>query len=306
MPAANNPAVGAHASAVWEPAPAKINLFLRVTGRRPDGYHELESLAVFAGAQDKIHAAAANRLTLGVTGPFAAGLSAGADNLVLRAASALAAHAGKPAMARLILDKRLPVASGIGGGSADAAATLRALSRLWDIASVPAALALALGADVPVCLNSAPALMRGVGEALSAPPAMPVYGLALVNPGVGVATADVFRARTGPFSTPARLPDAWQEAAAMADDLAWLGNDLQAPAMALCPAIGDVLSALRGMPGCLLAQMSGSGATCFGIFATPAQAEAAAKLNARPGWWAWGGAPLPAPARGLPEPATCP
>lgn len=295
---------------VTEPAPAKINLFLRVTGRRGDGYHELESLAVFASAGDIVHAAPAATLTLGIDGPFAAGLTGEPDNLVLRAARALAAQAGIPAHARLTLEKHLPVASGIGGGSADAAATLRALAKLWRLPPAPdAALALRLGADVPVCLACAPSIMRGVGEILTPAPRLPEFGLALVNPGVGVATPAAFRARQGAFSPPASLPEAWATAHDLARDMATLGNDLQAPAMALCPPIGAVLAALRALPGCLLAQMSGSGATCFALFANPAQAEAARRLNAQPGWWAWGGAPRTAPlnswSRGLPDPAPC-
>ncbi len=302
MPADNSSAPGSRA----EPAPAKVNLFLRVISRRADGYHELESLAVFAGAADLVRAAPSDSLALSLSGPFAPGLSAGDDNLVLRAARALAEHAGRPAAAHLLLEKHLPVASGIGGGSADAAATLRALARLWGLGAIPPSLALRLGADVPVCLESRPAVMRGVGEALSPSPGLPEYGLALVNPGVGVATADVFRARQGGFSAPAALPAGWADAAAMVRGIAALGNDLQTPAMLICPAIGEVLAALRAVPGCLLAQMSGSGATCFGIFKTPAAAEAALSLGRQPGWWAWGGAPQPTQTRGLPEPAACP
>ena len=292
-----------------EAAPAKVNLFLRITGQRPDGYHLLESLAVFAGAQDVLHAEPAEALTLALQGPFAAGLTAEPDNLVLRAARALAALAGITDGARLKLEKHLPVASGIGGGSSDAAATLRLLARLWGITAIPPDLALRLGADVPVCLHPAPLVMRGVGEDLSPAPGLPFYGLALVNPGRAVATVDVFRrarATRGSFSPPASLPEAWHDAASMARSLAALGNDLQAPAIALCPAIQDVLQALRAVPGCLLAQMSGSGATCFAIFATPHEAEAAEALGRQPGWWAWGGAPMPATmlAGGLPEPAT--
>lgn len=302
MPADSSFAPGALA----EPAPAKVNLFLRVTGRRADGYHELESLAVFAGAADLVCATPSDSLTLELIGPFAPGLGAGGDNLVLRAARALGEQAGRPPTAGLLLEKNLPVASGIGGGSADAAATLRVLARLWRLGAISPSLALQLGADVPVCIESHPALMRGVGEALSASPVLPEYGLALVNPGVGVATADVFRARQGAFSVPAVLPASWADAAAMARDVAALGNDLQTPAMVICPAIGEVLAALRALPGCLLAQMSGSGATCFGIFRTPAAAEAAWALSRQPGWWAWGGAPQPLPSWGLPEPAAYP
>ncbi len=278
-------------------APAKINLFLHVTGRRPDGYHLLDSLALFAGAADIVSATPAAGLTLRLTGPFAESLEVEPDNLVLRAARALAAVSGVPASARLVLEKNLPVASGIGGGSADAAAALRVLADLWRLEMPPADLmhiASALGADVPVCLASATSRMGGIGEALAAPPTLPQCGLVMINPGVAVATPSVFRARTGAFSAPASLPSRWDSAAAMAAELAGFGNDLQAPAMALCPIIADVLQTLAARPGCLLARMSGSGATCFGLFATSAEAEAAAEAAARPGWWSWGGAPFPA------------
>ncbi|MDE2199146.1 MAG: 4-(cytidine 5'-diphospho)-2-C-methyl-D-erythritol kinase, partial [Rhodospirillales bacterium] len=212
------------------------------------------------------------------------------DNLVLRAARALAAARGVAAGARLTLTKTLPVASGIGGGSADAAACLRLLARLWAVAPADTALAAGLGADVPVCLAARPARMGGVGERLDAAPALPRCGMALVNPGVAVATAEVFRARAGAFSPPAALPAGWPDAATMAGDLRALSNDLEAPARALCPPIDAVLAALRAQPGCLLARMSGSGATCFALFAEPSAALAAADALRRPGWWAWGGA----------------
>lgn len=279
-------------AAVTEPAPAKLNLYLHVIGRRDDGLHLLDSLVVFAATGDIVHAAPAHDLSLELTGPFAGHLQADEDNLVLRAARALAAEAGRPAHARLTLDKRLPVASGIGGGSADAAATLRAMGRLWNQASEPdvlARIALSLGADVPVCVASRPRRMGGVGEQLDPPPALPDCGVILVNPGVAVATASVFRARDGAFSMPARLPAHWDDAAALAADLRRCANDLEAPARGLCPAIGTVLSALDAQPGCMLARMSGSGATCFGLFATPAVAAAAAPALARTGWWVWAG-----------------
>jgi 4-diphosphocytidyl-2-C-methyl-D-erythritol kinase len=274
-------------------APAKVNLFLHVTGRRPDGYHLLDSLVAFADCGDVLSASAAAELSLAITGPFANGLAGEADNLVLRAARALAAEAGVPAHARLTLEKHLPVASGIGGGSADAAAALRLLCHLWRIAPDPAALdllALRLGADVPVCLRCQPARMGGTGEKLELAPALPPCFVLLVNPGVAVATAAVFGARTGPFSAPASLPAGWPDVAAMAADLAALGNDLEAPARGLCPAIGDVLAAIAAQPSCLLARMSGSGATCFGLFADVAAAELAAGATARAGWWVWSGA----------------
>lgn len=277
---------------VIETAPAKVNLYLRIVGRRADGYHLLDSLAVFPGAADILHASTADKLTLAIEGPFGPALGAGPDNLVLRAAAALAVSAGVAAGARLTLDKRLPLASGIGGGSADAAAALRALVRLWDLRLSPerlGAIAQSLGADVPVCLASRPARMQGVGEILGLAPALPACGMVLLNPGLAVATPDVFRARTGGFSETALLPAAWPDAGAMAADLGRLGNDLEAPATALVPAIGTVLDWLCGQPGCLLSRMSGSGATCFGVFATPDLAAAVA-ARAPASWWAWGGA----------------
>lgn len=274
-------------------APAKLNLYLHVIGRRPDGYHLLDSLVAFADCGDVVYASEALELSLTIGGPFAAGLAAEPDNLVLRAARALAAETGVPARARLALEKHLPVASGIGGGSADAAATLRLLCRLWGVVPAPATLdriALALGADVPVCLRCQPSRIGGVGEILDPAPALPACFVLLVNPGVAVPTAAVFRGRAPGFSASARLPEAWPDAAAMAADLAPLGNDLEAPALALCPAIGEVLAAIATHPDCLLARMSGSGATCFGLFATRAAAERAAGTTARPGWWVATGA----------------
>jgi 4-diphosphocytidyl-2-C-methyl-D-erythritol kinase len=274
-------------------APAKLNLYLHVVGRRPDGYHLLDSLVAFADCGDVVCAEAAAGLSLTIGGPFAAGLAEEPDNLVLRAARMLAAEAGVPPHARLLLEKHLPVASGIGGGSADAAATLHLLTRLWGIAPDAAALnrlALRLGADVPVCLRGQPARMSGVGEVLEPAPALPPCYVLLVNPGVAVATASVFRARSGPFSAPARLPEGWPDVAAMAADLASLANDLEAPARSLCPEIGEVLGSIAAQPGCLLARMSGSGATCFGLFAGRAAAQHAAGATARAGWWIWTGA----------------
>ncbi|MBN9562172.1 MAG: 4-(cytidine 5'-diphospho)-2-C-methyl-D-erythritol kinase [Alphaproteobacteria bacterium] len=272
-----------------EAAPAKVNLYLHVTGKRPNGYHELDSLVVFAGAADELRAEPAEALSLVFRGPFGAPLAAEADNLVLRAARALLAAAGHESLVRLTLEKNLPVASGIGGGSADAAACLRLLGRLWNV-TAPPELALSLGADVPVCLAGVAARMSGVGECLTPAPRLPACGMVLVNPGVALGTADVFRARVGGFSAVAALPEAWPDARSMTDDLVRLGNDLEVPAIGLCPVIGDVLAALRAAPGCLLARMSGSGATCFGLFADPDGAARVARALRRPGWWSWGGA----------------
>lgn len=274
-------------------APAKVNLYLHITGRRADGYHLLDSLAVFPAIGDQVTAEPADTLELALHGPFAAGLRGEADNLVLRAARALAAAGGVPARAALRLAKHLPIASGIGGGSADAAAALRVLSSLWRLTDVDlAAIGLTLGADIPVCVASRPARMQGIGEILSAAPRLPAGGIVLANPGIGVATPAVFRARQGDFSPPAALPDAWTGMCSMAADLARLGNDLQAPAITLCPVIGEVLARLAAAPGSLLARMSGSGATCFALFPTPQAAESAAAGMRANGWWVWGGALL--------------
>lgn len=273
-----------------EPAPAKVNLYLHVTGRRADGYHLLDSLAVFGPAADELRAAPAPALTLALEGRFGAALAAEPDNLVLRAARALAAAAGVVPEAALTLVKHLPVASGIGGGSADAAAALRALNALWGCGldeDALAAIAAPLGADIPVCVAARPMRMQGVGEVLLPAPRLPDCGLVLANPLVALPTPAVFKARAASgagFTPPAALPAAWGDAAAMARDLGVLRNDLEPPALALCPVVGEVLAALRALPGCLLARMSGSGATCFGLFATPQAAQAAA--GALPGaWW---------------------
>ncbi len=276
-----------------EAAPAKVNLTLHVTGRRADGYHLLDSLVVFAGVGDRLRAAPAGTLTLAVEGPEAGALGAGGDNLVLRAARLLAdglAGEGRPRGAAIRLQKRLPVASGVGGGSADAAAALRLLARLWGVPLPAAGLAARLGADVPACLAGVPLRMAGAGEVLSPAPPLPAgLGLVLANPRVALSTAAVFGARVGDFGAPAMLPPGgWREAGALAATLRACRNDLEAPAVALCPSVADVLAAIAALPGCLLARMSGSGATCWGLFADPAKAErGAATLPAA--WWRWGG-----------------
>lgn len=271
-------------------APAKINLYLHVTGKRADGYHTLDSLAVFAGIQDVVGAQPADGLSLSIDGPFADAVPAGSGNLVLRSAQALADAAGVRAGAHLTLTKRLPPASGIGGGSADAAAALRVLRRLWGVEPGDAAMdriALALGADVPVCLHGKAAFMGGIGEHLAPPPALPECWLVLANPGIPVSTPDVFRARSGPFSPDGRFTYAPSNAAELAALLGARRNDLEAPATALVPAIADVKAALAATDGCLLARLSGSGATVFGLFGAAESASAAALALARrhPGWW---------------------
>jgi 4-diphosphocytidyl-2-C-methyl-D-erythritol kinase len=286
------------AAAVRRAAPAKINLYLHVCGRRDDGYHLLDSLVAFADVGDVVTAAPAppGTLDLTVTGPFAPALAADgddpADNLVLRAARRLAAARGITAPgAALMLEKNLPVASGIGGGSSDAAATLRALVALWRLKGIGehelAEIGVALGADVPVCLAARPTWLGGIGEDLRPAPALPAAGIVLVNPGIPLPTPPVFRARSGPFSAPARFLGPLSDAADLAARLAERRNDLTAAAVGLVPAIADVLAALERSEEALIARMSGSGATCFALYAARPAAEAvAARLRAaQPGWW---------------------
>ena len=266
-------------------APAKINLTLHVTGRRGDGYHLLDSLVAFADVGDRITAQSADNLTLTVTGPHAAGLPDGHDNLVLRAAALFRTARG----AALILDKQLPVASGIGGGSADGAAALRALSSLWGLPLPASAAVLSIGADVPACLDGRALRMTGIGDGLHplAHP-LPAAALVLVNPGMAISTAAVFAAldRHDRPSMPRDLPRL-RDVAELAAFLGMMRNDLEAVAQSLAPVIGQVKAALSAQQGCRIARMSGSGATCFGLFDDPLAASAAASAirAARPGWW---------------------
>ena len=282
-----------------EKAPAKINLTLRVLGGRADGYHELESLVAFAGVGDALTFAPGGALTLAVSGPTAQAAGDNADNLVLKAARALAGRIAGLTLGSFALSKRLPVAAGLGGGSADAAAALRLLARANGIALDDPRLmqaAQATGADVPVCLDPKPRLMRGVGDVLSAPLDLPRLFAVLVNPGVAVSTRDVFAALNlasrparggGSSSSPLVLQGWGGKPTAFVTALAKDRNDLEAPAIELEPAIAEVLSVLHGLPGCRLARMSGSGATCFGLFPTNAAAAAAARTLrvGYPQWW---------------------
>jgi 4-diphosphocytidyl-2-C-methyl-D-erythritol kinase len=279
-------------------APAKINLTLHVTGRRPDGYHLLDSLVAFADVGDELVVSPGHGggFTLTVRGPEAAGVPADASNLALRAAAILAGERG----AAIELVKTLPAASGIGGGSADAAAALRAMMALRGLGraeigsgagdaafAARAAEILALGADVPMCLVPRPLRARGIGERIDAV-ALPSVAAVLANPRVALPTAEVFRAleRRDGAEMPARLPR-FGDAAAMAGWLAGQRNDLESAAIRVQPQVATVLAALGATEGCLLARMSGSGATCFALYAGPGPAaRAAARLRAeRPGWW---------------------
>ncbi|MBS0273050.1 MAG: 4-(cytidine 5'-diphospho)-2-C-methyl-D-erythritol kinase [Proteobacteria bacterium] len=272
-------------------APAKINLFLHVGDRRADGYHELESLVAFADVGDDLVFEEAGALSLTVDGPFGAALAGESDNLILWAAHGVAALAGHDLPRRITLTKNLPVASGIGGGSADAAATLRAFLLEWRQEEIRLAdfveLAKTLGADVPVCFFGHSAWMYGVGDGIERTD-LPELHAVLVNPGMSVATRDVFSKLTSRSGVD-KLH--WPEGFASADEviafLKTVGNDLEAPALSLAPAIGEVLKVLRDADGARLARMSGSGATCFGLFADQASAQAAATQIARDHaqWW---------------------
>ncbi|MBL6932868.1 MAG: 4-(cytidine 5'-diphospho)-2-C-methyl-D-erythritol kinase [Rhodospirillales bacterium] len=274
-------------------APAKINLYLHITARRDDGFHLLDSLVAFAGIHDTITINASDDLTFEIDGPYGPELEDAPDNLVLQAARALSRLTGISAGAHLKLVKRLPVASGIGGGSSDAAATLKGLIRLWGVKpekNVLQALALELGADVPVCLHGRTAFMAGIGEELSAAPALPPCSLVLVNPGVNVSTPEVFKTHaklgTG-FSKPGRFVYAPKDLGELVSILQSRNNDLTPAAVALAPVIGSVLAALEDCNGAQMVRMSGSGATCFALFSGPGEAAAATlKLSHdHPYWW---------------------
>lgn len=270
-----------------ETAPAKVNLWLNVVGRRADGYHLLHSLVAFSDLADTLEIAPADGLTLVIEGLGAEALSAEADNLVLRAARLLAAETGRTPRAALRLIKRVPMAAGLGGGSADAAAALRGLARLWSIGPADvdlSGLATRLGADVPMCLAGRPAIASGVGEVLEPAPALPRCGLLLVNPGVPLPTPAVFSARRGPFSPTLRVERAWTDLDSFAAALATRGNDLTDGAISLQPVVGDVLAVLRRSPGVRYAAMSGSGATCFALYGSVAEAETASS-GLPVAWW---------------------
>ncbi|KQP51994.1 4-(cytidine 5'-diphospho)-2-C-methyl-D-erythritol kinase [Methylobacterium sp. Leaf108] len=277
-------------------APAKVNLTLHVLGRREgDGYHELESLVAFTGAGDTLSLDPGPELALTVSGPTAGPAGPLDDNLVIRAARHLAEAVPGLRWGAFHLVKRLPVAAGIGGGSSDAAAALRLLAGLNDLAVTDPAVRLAAGrtgADVPVCLEPTARMMRGAGETVSDALRLAPLPAVLINPGVPVATAPVFRAlgltvgaRNEGAPHPVLVADAGVDATLAV--LAPARNDLEAPALTVAPVIGDALSALRDEPGCRLARMSGSGATVFGVFADRrAAVRAAARIRSRqPEWW---------------------
>lgn len=275
-------------------APAKINLTLQVRGRRQDGYHDLESLVAFSGAGDTLSLTPGEALSLDISGPTSSAAGAGDDNLVLRAARKLAEEIEGLRLGRFQLDKRLPVAAGIGGGSSDAAAALRLLAKANDLALDDPRIrevACAIGSDVPVCLDPRARLMRGAGESLGAPLELPPLPAVLINPGVPVATAPVFAAlglqpgasRGGAHAEIGARPNTEELLAALAK----CRNDLEDAACLQAPVIVDALAILRAARGSRLARMSGSGATCFALFATRRAAVRAARVirAQHPAWW---------------------
>lgn len=286
------PAFAPESDALTERAPAKVNLTLRVLGRRADGYHELSSVVAFAGTGDRLSLTPGGELALALAGPGAPVLAEDRDNLVLRAARELRTRVPGLIVGRFGLNKRLPIAAGIGGGSSDAAAALRLLARANHIAPDDPRLyeaALATGSDVPACLYGRSCLMAGRGEAIT-PLDLPRFGAVLVNPRVPIPTAEVFRALV--LAPGARLADApaVPAFASRAATVAWLAgepNDLEPPAHRLAPVLDEVAAALRATPGALLARMSGSGATLFALYEDCRAAARAAKQVAgkHPAWW---------------------
>ena len=273
-------------------APAKINLFLHVTAKRADGFHDLESLVAFAGVGDTLSIRAARKgFSLKFEGPFAPALSGDEDNLVLKAARAVAAFARAEQGAEFLLEKSLPVAAGIGGGSADAGATIRGLASLWGLGDGRTAelmsLAAGVGSDVPVCLRSSPAWMEGRGERVTHLPDLPKIAIVLANPGVSISTADVFRGLVIEKAPRALKPaNAITSLDHLLACLADTRNDLEPAARSIAPVIGDVVDALNRW-GAVFARMSGSGATCFGLFDSKEKAETAARdiAQTHAEWW---------------------
>jgi 4-diphosphocytidyl-2-C-methyl-D-erythritol kinase len=281
-------------------ARAKVNLFLNVTGRRADGYHELDSLFAFCDLADLVMLRAADDLTFEPpTGPFGGAVEADGSNLVMRAARLLQREACVTAGALIGLEKFIPVAAGLGGGSADAAATLTGLNVLWGLGWPVGrleTLSEALGADVPACVRNVAVYARGIGERLTDAPPLPRCGVLLVNPGVPTPTPAVFMAFKAMHAAvaPRAFPPPPERFAAL-DDLVGMvrprGNDLTDAAIRVTPGIAEVLETLRALPGAAHAGLSGSGATCFALFATKAEAARAARKlgRARGGWWRWSG-----------------
>jgi len=273
------------ASPVVEDAPAKINLALHVTGKRPDGYHLLESLVVFTRLGDRI-TVSRRQDGFDVSGPFGAGLAADSSNLVIKARDTFRRRFPACPPTKIQLEKNLPLASGIGGGSSDAAATLRALARICDVDDALFDIGAELGADVPMCLAAKPLIAKGIGDTLIPVSGMPELAVVLVNPGVHVATPDVFRGLASTSNAPSPDLPLRLDLQALVGWLRESRNDLQATAERLAPVIADTMAALQ-YTGPIFARMSGSGATCFGIFESAAKADAAARTirSEQPDWF---------------------
>jgi 4-diphosphocytidyl-2-C-methyl-D-erythritol kinase len=275
-------------------APAKINLYLHVIGLRQNGYHALDSLVSFAGIHDTIHLTPAADLNLVITGPYKNDLESENNNLVIKAAIALREKTGVNSGANIVLEKNLPVASGIGGGSADCAAALKGLVNLWKIdinISDLTQLSLQLGSDIPVCLHGKTAFMSGRGEVIKNAPTLPSCWVVLVNPGVSLSTPEVFKARQKilkkNYSQPGQFFVTPTTTSKLANLLKKRSNDLTEAAISLQPVINEALIALQVTDGVLLTRMSGSGATCFGIYDDSFSAKLAAKKISfnYPNWW---------------------
>ena len=265
-------------------AHAKVNLTLHVVGQRANGYHELQSLVCLTEFGDQIHLSPAADFSFQVIGPYAAGIPVDESNLVVQAAKFMAQKHSKTLDCQIILEKNLPMASGIGGGSSDAAAVMKALSQYWSVQLPNVDELMALGADIPVCVTTGLTLMQGVGEDVTHLSAAPNWGVVLVNPNVGVSTPAVFDALNS------KQNPSMQDVAANCVDTAWLGdqrNDLEPPAMAMVPEVATVIEAISAAPQCRVARMSGSGATCFGLFTDIKYADEAAShlQQAHPDWW---------------------
>ena len=273
-------------------APAKINLYLHITGRRADGYHYLDSLVAFTNIGDTLRLEPSDHFEFSIEGPMADELRAfdPESNLAVRAVRMLSAELNKPLTGKLTLVKNLPIASGIGGGSTDAAAALRlfaAREKMPPDAALLHSIAASLGQDIPCCLAGETCYFRDIGNVTDPGPKLPLTHIVLVNPGLSLPTPSVYKARTGTFSAPAQLSETPQTPQELATMLHERNNDLTTSAISLCPAIADILAAIAAQEDCLLVRMSGSGATCFGLFADRSSTKKAATAlhQAHPDWW---------------------
>ena len=272
-------------------APAKINFFLHITGKRNDGYHLLDSLVAFTDFGDEIEIKEANEFSFSINGDFGDALSADDNNLVIRAAKGLAEHNGRTPNVAIHLTKRLPIGGGVGGGSSDAAAVVRGLCKLWDIApdsDFMDTLLLSLGADVPVCFNGQTARIQGIGEVIDTDYKIPPVTILLIAPNVSCSTPEIFRSFSGKYRDPIHVPQRFESTDDFVSFLKLCRNDLQKPAISIVPEIADCIEFLNQSTGCLFSQMSGSGSCSFGLFSDEAaaiKAEEQISIN-HPNWWA--------------------